>query len=202
MAFAGGRPRAGGPCRPAQPRRAFAARRSAAVLGAYPWGRGTQGPCAALQRLPAHGVRAARCALLSALGHPAAGTLGAFTTSLAGKRPHPAMNDLRISSFNFQAAVARAGLRPDGLPPRWTVDAPHARASSEVGDPVWLEAGTASGERGLSESVPPCADRAASRARAEREPVAHRAAISVGLDGRDYNATPTRTALSQVSGRA
>ncbi len=26
------------------------------------------------------------------------------------------MNDLRISSFNFQAAVARAGLRPDGMP--------------------------------------------------------------------------------------
>ncbi len=26
------------------------------------------------------------------------------------------MNDLRISTFNFQAAVARAGLRPDGMP--------------------------------------------------------------------------------------
>ncbi len=26
------------------------------------------------------------------------------------------MNDLRIQSFNFQAAVARAGLRPDGMP--------------------------------------------------------------------------------------
>jgi flagellar hook-basal body complex protein FliE len=26
------------------------------------------------------------------------------------------MNDLRIKSFDFQAAVARAGLRPDGLP--------------------------------------------------------------------------------------
>ena len=27
-----------------------------------------------------------------------------------------AMNDLRLQSFNFQAAVARAGLRPDGMP--------------------------------------------------------------------------------------
>jgi flagellar hook-basal body complex protein FliE len=26
------------------------------------------------------------------------------------------MNDLRIKPFDFQAAVARAGLRPDGLP--------------------------------------------------------------------------------------
>ena len=26
------------------------------------------------------------------------------------------MNDLRIKSFDFQAAVARAGLRPDGMP--------------------------------------------------------------------------------------
>ena len=26
------------------------------------------------------------------------------------------MNDLRIKSFDFQAAVARAGLRPDGTP--------------------------------------------------------------------------------------
>jgi len=26
------------------------------------------------------------------------------------------MNDLRIQSFDFQAAVARAGLRPDGMP--------------------------------------------------------------------------------------
>jgi flagellar hook-basal body complex protein FliE len=26
------------------------------------------------------------------------------------------MNDLRIQAFDFQAAVARAGLRPDGLP--------------------------------------------------------------------------------------
>jgi len=26
------------------------------------------------------------------------------------------MNDLRLQSFNFQAAVARAGLRPDGMP--------------------------------------------------------------------------------------
>ncbi len=26
------------------------------------------------------------------------------------------MNDLNIKPFNFQAAVARAGLRPDGLP--------------------------------------------------------------------------------------
>ncbi len=26
------------------------------------------------------------------------------------------MNDLRIQSFDFNAAVARAGLRPDGLP--------------------------------------------------------------------------------------
>ena len=26
------------------------------------------------------------------------------------------MNDLRIQTFDFQAAVARAGLRPDGMP--------------------------------------------------------------------------------------
>lgn len=26
------------------------------------------------------------------------------------------MNDMRIQSFDFQAAVARAGLRPDGMP--------------------------------------------------------------------------------------
>lgn len=26
------------------------------------------------------------------------------------------MNDLRINGFDFQAAVARAGLRPDGMP--------------------------------------------------------------------------------------
>ena len=49
------------------------ATRSGLVLGAYPKGRGTQGPCAALQRLPARAVRAARYALLRALGHPGAG---------------------------------------------------------------------------------------------------------------------------------
>lgn len=26
------------------------------------------------------------------------------------------MNDLRLKPFDFQAAVARAGLRPDGMP--------------------------------------------------------------------------------------
>jgi flagellar hook-basal body complex protein FliE len=30
--------------------------------------------------------------------------------------PQLAMNDLRIKPFDFQAAVARAGLRPDGTP--------------------------------------------------------------------------------------
>ena len=37
------------------------------------------------------------------------------------------MNDLRIKPFDFQAAVARAGLRPDGLP---RTDAPEATAGS------------------------------------------------------------------------
>lgn len=37
------------------------------------------------------------------------------------------MNDLRIKPFDFQAAVARAGLRPDGLP---RTDAPAAAGGS------------------------------------------------------------------------
>lgn len=31
-------------------------------------------------------------------------------------RSKPTMSDLRIKPFDFQAAVARAGLRPDGMP--------------------------------------------------------------------------------------
>jgi flagellar hook-basal body complex protein FliE len=34
------------------------------------------------------------------------------------------MNDLRIKPFDFQAAVARAGLRPDGLPRAAESEAP------------------------------------------------------------------------------
>ena len=37
------------------------------------------------------------------------------------------MNDLRINSFDFQAAVARAGLRPDGMP---RTDAAQASAAT------------------------------------------------------------------------
>lgn len=37
------------------------------------------------------------------------------------------MNDLRIKPFDFQAAVARAGLRPDGMP---RTDAPAATGGS------------------------------------------------------------------------
>ncbi len=34
------------------------------------------------------------------------------------------MNDLRIKPFDFQAAVARAGLRPDGMPRAAEAEAP------------------------------------------------------------------------------
>ena len=40
------------------------------------------------------------------------------------------MNDLRIKPFDFQAAVARAGLRPDGMP---RTDAAGAAGSVEGG---------------------------------------------------------------------
>jgi flagellar hook-basal body complex protein FliE len=41
-----------------------------------------------------------------------------------------AMNDLRIKPFDFQAAVARAGLRPDGMP---RTDAAEATGGVEGG---------------------------------------------------------------------
>ena len=36
------------------------------------------------------------------------------------------MNDLRLKPFDFQAAVARAGLRPDGMPRADAVGGPSA----------------------------------------------------------------------------
>jgi flagellar hook-basal body complex protein FliE len=46
-----------------------------------------------------------------------AGLIGAVAAALRPTvRLHQPMNDLRIKPFDFQAAVARAGLQPNGLP--------------------------------------------------------------------------------------
>jgi flagellar hook-basal body complex protein FliE len=50
---------------------------------------------------------------------PFAAPGGAYSAAHVKRPPNPqqtAMNDLRVKPFDFQAAVARAGLRPDGTP--------------------------------------------------------------------------------------
>jgi flagellar hook-basal body complex protein FliE len=44
------------------------------------------------------------------------------------------MNDLRLKPFDFQAAVARAGLRPDGLPRSDAVGAPGGGFKTAMAD--------------------------------------------------------------------
>ena len=63
-------------------------------------------------------VRARKPAKTSLIGPCTAGP-GATLAPWLQSGPHfesPLVSDLRIKPFDFQAAVARAGLRPDGMP--------------------------------------------------------------------------------------
>jgi len=53
--------------------------------------------------------------LIAHCQRPGAAYSAAFNLRSAAS-PLPVMNDLRLKPFNFNAAVARAGLRPDGMP--------------------------------------------------------------------------------------